>query len=90
MYKEVNREEMRLHGQAVKTPPFHGGNRGSNPLGVILRARKQGFRAARNQISYADVAQLAEQLICNQQVNGSSPFIGFFGPVAQLVRATGS
>ena len=25
---------------------------------------------------YADVAQLAEQLICNQQVNGSSPFIG--------------
>ncbi len=23
----------------------------------------------------ADVAQLAEQLICNQQVNGSSPFI---------------
>ena len=22
-------------GQAVKTPPFHGGNRGSNPLGVI-------------------------------------------------------
>ena len=28
---------------------------------------------------YADVAQLAEQLICNQQVNGSSPFIGFAG-----------
>ena len=23
---------------------------------------------------YADVAQLAEQLICNQQVNGSSPW----------------
>ena len=28
-------------------------------------------------MKYADVAQLAEQLICNQQVNGSSPFIGF-------------
>ena len=49
-------------------------------------------------ISYADVAQLAEQLICNQQVIGSSPIIGFFegtrvleqGPLAQLVRATGS
>ena len=47
--------------------------------------------------SHADVAQLAEQLICNQQVIGSSPIIGFiiiilqdFGPVAQLVRATGS
>ena len=45
----------------------------------------------------ADVAQLAEQLICNQQVIGSSPIIGFspfrdflFGPLAQLVRAIGS
>ena len=57
-----------LHGQAVKTPPFHGGNRGSNPLGVT--DNKIGR-------SYADVAQLAEQLICNQQVIGSSPIIGF-------------
>ena len=56
----------RLHGQAVKTPPFHGGNRGSNPLGVIEMDK------------YADVAQLAEQLICNQQVIGSSPIIGLF------------
>ena len=47
-------------GQAVKTSPFHGGNTGSIPVGVI----------------YADVAQLAEQLICNQQVIGSSPIIG--------------
>ena len=23
------------HGQAVKTSPFHGGNTGSNPVGVI-------------------------------------------------------
>ena len=27
-------------------------------------------------VTYADVAQLAEQLICNQQVIGSSPIIG--------------
>ena len=53
------------HGQAVKTSPFHGGNRGPNPLGVIFK-------------KYADVAQLAEQLICNQQVIGSSPIIGLF------------
>ena len=39
---------------------------------------------------YADMAQLAEQLICNQQVIGSSPIVGLFGPLAQLVRATGS
>ena len=48
------------HGQAVKTSPFHGGNTGSNPVGVIN----------------ADVAQLAEQLTCNQQVIGSSPIVG--------------
>ena len=24
-------------GQAVKTPPFHGGNMGSNPVGVIFK-----------------------------------------------------
>ena len=76
-----------LHGQVVKTSPFHGGNTGSSPVGVILC----------NKI-FADMAQLAEQLICNQQVIGSSPIIGFFegtrvleqGPLAQLVRATGS
>ena len=28
-------------------------------------------------LSLADVAQLAEQLTCNQQVIGSSPIIGF-------------
>ena len=27
---------LRLLGQAVKTPPFHGGNRGSIPLGVTI------------------------------------------------------
>ena len=29
-------ESVRLHGQAVKTSPFHGGNTGSIPVGVIL------------------------------------------------------
>ena len=43
-----------------------------------------------SKIIYADMAQLAEQLICNQQVIGSSPIVGLFGPLAQLVRATGS
>ena len=28
----------RLHGQAVKTSPFHGGNGGSIPPGVIKEA----------------------------------------------------
>ena len=54
-----------LHGQVVKTSPFHGGNTGSSPVGVILC----------NKI-FADMAQLAEQLICNQQVIGSIPIVG--------------
>ena len=39
----------------------------------------QAERLITNQLIkiYADVAQLAEQLICNQQVIGSSPIIGF-------------
>ena len=70
-----------LHGQVVKTPPFHGGNRGSNPLGVtdtIYRIWLFGKTGILHLVyDYADVAQLAEQLICNQQVIGSSPIIGF-------------
>ena len=53
---------------------------GSSPIGPILQPKSCS----------ADVAQLAEQLICNQQVVGSTPTVGFFGPLAQLVRATGS
>ena len=30
-------DNTRLHGQAVKTSPFHGGNTGSIPVGVITR-----------------------------------------------------
>ncbi len=38
-------------------------------------------------IECADVAQLAEQLICNQQVNGSSPFIGFRSEMAANAKS---
>ena len=33
------------------------------------------------------MAQLAEQLICNQQVNGSSPLIGFAGALSGCILA---
>ena len=39
-------------------------------------------------INYADVAQLAEQLICNQQVIGSSPIIGFYGWIPEWPKGT--
>ena len=60
---------IRLHGQAVKTPPFHGGIRGSNPLGVI----EQNIKGNSN----CRLGSMAEQLICNQQVVGSTPTVGF-------------
>ena len=37
MYSRIHSyfyKNIRLHGQAVKTPPFHGGNTGSIPVGV--------------------------------------------------------
>ena len=60
-------------GQAVKTPPFHGGNRGSIPLGVT--------------IYYGSIAQLGEHLPYKQRVTGSSPVVPTkkCGPVVQLV-----
>ena len=33
--QSTGKKEMRLHGQAVKTSPFHGGNTGSIPVGVM-------------------------------------------------------
>ena len=65
----VQQGEFWLHGQAVKTPPFHGGNRGSNPLGVTYSKSLQLCRHG----------SMAEQLICNQQVVGSTPTVGFRG-----------
>ncbi len=47
-------------GQAVKTPPFHGGNTGSSPVRVIL-------------IKYGGLAQLGEHLPYKQRVSGSIP-----------------
>ena len=41
-----------------------------------LQAEGHRFEPCRPHL-LADVAQLAEQLICNQQVIGSSPIIGF-------------
>ena len=81
------------------------GRQNKNFGSVVKRLRHRPFTAvtrvrfpSESLEKYADVAQLAEQLICNQQVIGSSPIIGFFegtrvleqGPLAQLVRATGS
>ena len=76
--------------QLVRAPPYHGGGHGfESRLGRFiwdlssagrasaLQAEGHRFEPYRSHFLYADVAQLAEQLICNQQVIGSSPIIGF-------------
>ena len=70
--------------------PFTAVTRVRIPLGSLKRIlkkrvllsefiNKEAEQLITNQLIniYADVAQLAEQLICNQQVIGSSPIIGF-------------
>ena len=46
----------------------------------MKRVKRRQSRLITNQLAtkHADVAQLAEQLICNQQVIGSSPIIGLY------------
>ena len=76
--------------QLVRAPPCHGGGRRFESVLGRLRDHSSAGRASALQAEghrfepyrphlnkNADVAQLAEQLICNQQVIGSSPIIGF-------------
>ena len=75
--------------QLVRASPCHGeGRRFESDLGRLwdlssagrasaLQAEGHRFEPCRSHLFFADVAQLAEQLICNQQVIGSSPIIGF-------------
>ena len=58
-----------------KKKQFHIWGLSSAGRASALQAEGHRFESYRSH--FADVAQLAEQLICNQQVNGSSPFIGF-------------
>ena len=46
-------DNTRLHGQAVKTSPFHGGNTGSIPVGVIFRADLAQFMTIDEETSQA-------------------------------------
>ena len=46
-----------------------------------LQAGGREFKSLR--FHYAGMAQLEEQLICNQQVSGSSPDVGFSGVISQ-------
>ncbi len=74
--------KLRPHGQAVKTPPFHGGIPGSNPGGVT----KSLLAFLAKCEFYGSIAQLGEHLPYKQGVTGSSPvtstniIMGCFNP----------
>ena len=51
-----------------------------------LQAEGHRFEPCRSH--FADVAQLAEQLICNQQVSGSSPLVGSNGRIPEWPKGT--
>ncbi len=55
-----------------KTPPFHGGNRGSNPLWVTIKISIENYSFS---IVYGRLAQLGEHLPYKQGVIGSSPIV---------------
>ena len=61
---------------------FPSGQRGQtvNLLAMlsVVRIHHRPFNKNADPVACADVAQLAEQLICNQQVIGSSPIIGLY------------
>ena len=48
-----------------------------NERSEVIAGRAADCKSAADIVYYAYVAQLAEHLICNQQVIGSSPIIGF-------------
>ncbi|SYX85834.1 conserved protein of unknown function [Paenibacillus alvei] len=60
-------------GQGVKTPPFHGGNRGSNPLRVTTSILVGVTWRTAMFLHHEPLAQLVEHLTFNQGVEGSSP-----------------
>ena len=66
---------------------------GSYPVGVVFMGQKLNWGSAcvdaggwefkSLRFHYAGMAQLEEQLICNQQVSGSSPDVGFSGVISK-------
>ena len=75
--------------QLVRAPPCHGGGRGFESLlgrlwdlssaGRASALQAEGHRFEPYRPHSANMAQLAEQLICNQQVIGSIPIVGSYG-----------
>ena len=60
------------HGQAAKSPPFHGGVTGSNPVGSTIKTHT-AIISLRNYLAHS-----VEHLSAKQSVDGSNPSIILF------------
>ena len=65
-------KKMWPHGLKVRTSPFHGGNMGSNPVGVT---KHKTILVLNQFILKGSIAQLGEHLPYKQGVTGSSPVV---------------
>ena len=86
MARWLNWLERPVHTREVESSSLSLATKASNEVtrdlssagrASALQAEGHRFEPCRSH-SNADVAQLAEQLICNQQVIGSSPIIGLY------------
>ena len=81
-FNSVHRYQFRPYGQAVKTPPFHGGNP-SSILGRVTNIYPERYLGS--------IAQLGEHLPYKQGVTGSSPVtptIILYGDVSEWLKGT--
>ena len=77
-----------LHGQAVKTPPFHGGNRGSNPLGVtsVSLSEKMSLDDKKNPCYNVRVLYIwrVSQVVRHRSATPLSPVQIWYSPLKNL------
>ena len=84
----VQQGEFWLHGQAVKTPPFHGGNRGSNPLGVtsVSLSEKMSLDDKKNPCYNVRVLYIwrVSQVVRHRSATPLSPVQIWYSPLKNL------
>ena len=73
----LTKDKIRLHGQAVKTSPFHGGNAGSIPAGVTKETpqrRLWGFSLALPAVKRIDKSRFASRAIADGERHERSEY----------------
>ena len=86
--RSMKPDSIGLHGQAVKTPPFHGGNRGSNPLGVtsVSLSEKMSLDDKKNPCYNVRVLYIwrVSQVVRHRSATPLSPVQIWYSPLKNL------